>query len=168
MVTAIYPGTFDPITNGHIDIAVRSACLFSEVVIGIFGNPAKRVLFSLEERVALAREAVREYKNIRVESYTGLTVDFARKCSSQVLVRGLRVSGDFEFEFSMAMMNRQLDPDLEMVCLMASPKFQFLSSSILKEVARLNGDIGDFVPPHVASVLKEKQQKGKSETELSL
>jgi pantetheine-phosphate adenylyltransferase len=159
VVTAIYPGTFDPITNGHIDIAVRSARLFSEVVIGIFGKPEKEVLFSLEERVALAREAVKEYNNIRVESYTGLTVDFARKCSAQVLVRGLRVSGDFEFEFSMAMMNRQLDPELEMVCLMATPKFQFLSSSILKEVARLNGDIGDFVPPHIARALKEKQQK---------
>lgn len=160
MVTAIYPGTFDPITNGHIDIAVRSASLFSDVVIGIFGYPGKEVLFSLEERVALAREAVKKYKNIRVESYTGLTVDFARKCKAQVLVRGLRVSGDFEFEFSMAMMNRRLDPDLEMVCLMASPNFQFLSSSILKEVARLSGDIGDFVPPHIAQALKEKQHKG--------
>jgi pantetheine-phosphate adenylyltransferase len=157
MVTAIYPGTFDPITNGHIDIAVRSARLFDRVVIGVFDFPKKALLFSLEERVELAREAVAEFANINVEPYSDLTVDFARKCGAQVLVRGLRVSGDFEFEFAMAMMNRRLDPELEMVCLMTSPKFQFLSSSILKEVARLNGDISDFVPAHIARAVKLKQ-----------
>lgn len=162
MITAIYPGTFDPITNGHIDIAVRSARLFHKVVIGVFDFPKKDLLFSLEERVALAREAVEQHKNISVEPYTELTVDFARKCGAQVLVRGLRVSGDFEFEFAMAMMNKRLDPELEMVCLMASPNFQFLSSSILKEVARLNGDISDFVPDHIARALMDKHYPGLS------
>ena len=162
MITAIYPGTFDPITNGHIDIAVRSARLFHKVVIGVFDFPKKDLLFSLEERVALAREAVEQHKNISVEPYTELTVDFARKCGAQVLVRGLRVSGDFEFEFAMAMMNKRLDPELEMVCLMASPNFQFLSSSILKEVARLNGDISDFVPDHIAWALMDKHYPGLS------
>ena len=162
MITAIYPGTFDPITNGHIDIAVRSARLFHKVVIGVFDFPKKDLLFSLEERVALAREAVEQHKNISVEPYTELTVDFARKCGAQVLVRGLRVSGDFEFEFAMAMMNKRLDPELEMVCLMASPNFQFLSSSILKEVARLNGDISDFVPDHIARALMDKHYPGSS------
>jgi pantetheine-phosphate adenylyltransferase len=160
MITAIYPGTFDPITNGHIDIAVRSARLFHKVVIGVFDFPKKDLLFSLEERVALAREAVEQHKNISVEPYTELTVDFARKCGARVLVRGLRVSGDFEFEFAMAMMNKRLDPELEMVCLMASPNFQFLSSSILKEVARLNGDISDFVPDHIARALMDKHYPG--------
>ncbi len=159
MVTAFYPGTFDPITNGHIDIAVRSASLFDKVVVGVFDFPKKDMLFSLEERVSLAREAVKEYSNISVEPYSGLTVEFARTCGAKVLVRGLRVSGDFEFEFSMAMMNRQLDPDLEMVCLMASPKFQFLSSSILKEVAHLNGDISDFVPAHIEKAVKQKTRE---------
>jgi pantetheine-phosphate adenylyltransferase len=162
VITAIYPGTFDPITNGHIDIAVRSARLFSKVVIGVFDFPKKELLFSLKERVLLAQEAVKEYSNISVKPYSDLTVDFARKCGAQVLVRGLRVSGDFEFEFAMAMMNKQLDPDLEMVCLMASPKFQFLSSSILKEVARLNGDISDFVPTHIARAVRNKQHPGKN------
>lgn len=156
MITAVYPGTFDPITNGHIDIAVRSARLFERVVIGVYALPTKAVLFDIDERVALAREALKEYSNISVQSYADLTVDFARKAGAQVIIRGLRVSGDFELEFDMAMMNRRLDQKLEMVCFMASPQFQFLSSSILKEVARLKGDIRELVPPHVASALEAK------------
>ncbi len=157
MTKAIYPGTFDPITNGHIDIAVRASRLFDYIVIGVYALPKKELLFTLDERIAMAREAVRGYSNISVEPYTALTVDFARQVGASVLVRGLRVSGDFEFEFSMAMMNRQLDEELEMVCLMASPQFQFVSSSILKEVARLHGNISEFVPPHVARALAQKQ-----------
>jgi len=157
MITAIYPGTFDPITNGHIDIALRSARLFRRVIIGIYAFPKKEVMFSLEERVSLAREAVKGHSSITVEPYADLTVEFARKVGAQVMVRGLRVSGDFEWEFDMAMMNRRLNPDLEMVCFMASPQFQFLSSSILKEVARLRGNITDLVPAHVIKALAEKQ-----------
>ncbi|MBN1369629.1 MAG: pantetheine-phosphate adenylyltransferase [Dehalococcoidaceae bacterium] len=158
MITAIYPGTFDPITNGHIDIALRSARLFHRVIIGVYAFPKKEVMFSLEERVHLAREAVKSCANITVEPYGDLTVEFARKVGAQVMVRGLRVSGDFEWEFDMAMMNRRLNPELEMVCFMASPQFQFLSSSILKEVARLRGNINDLVPAHVINALAEKQK----------
>jgi pantetheine-phosphate adenylyltransferase len=128
------------------------------VVIGVYALPIKAVLFSIDERVALAREALKEYSNISVQPYADLTVDFARKAGAQVIIRGLRVSGDFELEFDMAMMNRRLDPGLEMVCFMASPQFQFLSSSILKEVARLKGDIHELVPPHVASALEAKNR----------
>lgn len=160
MITAVYPGTFDPVTNGHIDIAVRSSRLFDRVIIGVYGMPKKAVLFSLEERLELAREAVKDHPRISVEPYSALTVDFARQAGAQVIVRGLRVSGDFEMEFEMAMMNRRLDPDLEMVCFMASPQFQFLSSSIIKEVARLNGNIADLVPPNVALALEQKGFRG--------
>ncbi len=156
MITAVYPGTFDPITNGHIDIAARSARIFHRVIIGIYALPKKEVLFDLEERLALAREAVKGYANISVEPYDDLTVDFARKMKARVMVRGLRVNGDFESEFDMAMMNNRLDPNLEIVCFMASPQFQFLSSSIIKEVAKLKGDINDLVPHNVINALYEK------------
>ena len=157
---ALYPGTFDPITNGHIDIAVRAARIFHRVVVGVYAFPRKEVLFSVDERVELAREAVKDYQNISVVPYSDLTVEFARKTEAQVMVRGLRVSGDFEWEFDMAMMNRRLNPDLEMVCFMASPQFQFLSSSILKEVARLKGNISDLVPGHVIKALAGKERLG--------
>ncbi len=158
MITAIYPGTFDPITNGHIDIAVRSAAVFPRVVIGVFSRPKKKLLFSLEERLSMARKSVEDYPAISVEPYSELTVDFARRVGAKVMVRGLRVSGDFELEFDMAMMNRRLNSELEMVCFMASPQFQFLSSTILKEVAWLGGDITDLVPSHVAEALRQKQK----------
>ncbi len=155
MTIAIYPGTFDPITNGHVDIAVRAARLFDRVIVGVFSSPKKEVMFDLEKRLFLAREVFRKYKNISVEPYDNLTVDFARKVGAGVIVRGLRVSGDFELEFEMAMMNHRLDPDLEMVCFMASPQFQFISSSIIKEVSKLKGDIKDLVPTQVVEALDE-------------
>jgi len=154
---AIYPGSFDPITNGHIDIATRAAKLFTKLIIGIYETPGKHLLFSLEERVELARQAVASLPNIEVQPFSGLTVDFARRVRAQAMVRGLRVSADFEREFDMAMMNRRLHPELELVCLMASPEYQFLSSSLLKEVARLGGSINDLVPEHVAQALRKKE-----------
>ena len=156
MTIAIYPGSFDPITNGHLDIASRAAKLFEKLIIGIYNTPDKRLLFTTEERVELVRQAIVNLANVEVEAFSGLTVDFAKKVGAQVAVRGLRMSGDFVREFDMAMMNKNLFPDLEVVCLMATLKYQFLSSSLLKEAARLGGNIEDLVPQHVAVALRRK------------
>ncbi len=156
MTIAIYPGSFDPITNGHIDIATRASRLFEKIVIAIFETPNKRLLFSIEERVDLARRAVANLPNVEVKSYAGLTVDFAKQVNAKVMVRGLRMSADFEREFEMAMMNKKLYPELELVCLMASQEYQFLSSSLMKEAASLGGDISNLVPKHVAEALRRK------------
>jgi len=156
LTIAIYPGSFDPITNGHLDIATRAAKLFDKLIIGVYDTPNKHLLFTTEERVEMARQAVVGLANVEVESFTELTVDFAKKVKAQTMVRGLRMSGDFEREFDMAMMNRRLFPELELVCLMANPEYQFLSSSLLKEAASLGGNITDFVPKHVAAVLRRK------------
>ena len=157
MTTAIYPGSFDPITNGHIDVATRAAGLFDKLIVGVYETPNKPVLFSLEERVEMARQALAELPNIEVKPFDGLSVAFARQLKAQVMVRGLRVSADFEREFDMAMMNRNLDPELELVCFMASPDYQFLRSSLLKEVAKLGGNIEKLVPQHVAQALRKKE-----------
>ncbi len=156
MRTAIFPGTFDPITNGHLDIAKRAAALFDHLIVAIYAHPIKTLLFSTAERVGLARKAVEDLPNVTVESYDGLTVDFARSKDARAIVRGLRVVGDFEFEFQMALMNRTLAPEMESVCLLTTKEYYFLSSSIVKEVAKLNGNIGDLVPPHVAVALHNK------------
>jgi pantetheine-phosphate adenylyltransferase len=157
MTVALYAGTFDPITNGHLDIAVRASRLFDKLIIGIYDSTAgKRILFTTEERVKMAREATKDYPNIEVKSFTGMTVDYARAVGAQTLVRGLRMSSDFEREFEMALMNKELRPDLELVCLMTSLQYQFLSSSLLKEVANLGGDVTSMVPKNVVKALKEK------------
>ena len=156
MTTAIYPGSFDPITNGHLDIATRAAKLFEKLTIGVYDIPDKRLLFTTEERVELVRQAIADLSNVGVESFSGLTVGFARKVGAQTIVRGLRIGADFEREFDLAMMNKKLFPELELVCLMASQEYQFLSSSLLKEVASLGGNIDDLVPKHVATALKRK------------
>ncbi len=156
MTIAVYPGSFDPVTNGHIDIATRAAQLFDKLVIGVYDTPDKRILFSTEERVELTRLALKKIPNIEVTSFDGLTVDFAMKVGAKVLVRGLRMVTDFEREFEMSLMNKKLYPDLELICLMTGLQYQFLSSSLLKEVAGLGGDIRNLVPEFVASALKEK------------
>ncbi len=156
MIIAVYPGSFDPVTNGHIDVARRASNIFDKVIIGVFEKPTKIVTFSIEERVSMARDAVKDIPNIEVRPFYGLAVDFAKNVNAQVMVRGLRVSADFEREFDMAMMNRKLSPDLELVCFMAKPEYQFLRSSLLKEIARVGGDITGFVPAPVAKALKEK------------
>jgi len=157
---AIYPGTFDPITKGHLDVATRAAKLFDKLIIGIYNTPDKRLMFSTEERVELVRQSIVNMPNVEVQSFGGMTVDFARKVKAQVMVRGLRVSADFEREFEMALMNKKLWPDLELVCLMTNLQYQFLSSSLLKEVASLGGDIEDLVPEAVAVALRKKVGSG--------
>ena len=156
MTAAVYPGTFDPITNGHLDIASRAAKIFEKLIIGVYDTPNKHLLFTTDERVQLVRQAVVELPNVEVVSFTGLTTNFAAGLGVMVMVRGLRASGDFEREFELAMMNKKLAPELELVCLMARLEYQFLSSSLLKEAASLGGNIDSLVPRHVAEALKEK------------
>ncbi len=156
MTIAIYPGSFDPITNGHLDIATRVDKLFEKLTIGVYDTPDKHLLFTTEERVELVRQAIVNLPNVKVKSFTGLAVDFARKVKAQTMVRGLRMGADFEREFDLAMMNKRLCPDCELVCLMANQEYQFLSSSLLKEATRLGGNINGFVPKHVATALRRK------------
>jgi len=156
MITALYPGAFDPITNGHLDIVIRAAKLFDKVIIGVYDTPAKELLFTTEERVDLVRQAVADLPNVEVEPFTNLTVDFAKEIGAQTIVRGLRIGGDFEREFEMALMNKKLSPEGELVCLIANPEYQFLSSSRLKEVAGLGGNIIDLAPKPVVEALKKK------------
>ena len=156
MTIAIYPGSFDPITNGHIDIVNRGAKLFEKIIIGVYTRPNKNLFFTTEERVDLTKQAVANLSNVEVEPFNGLVVDFARRVKAQTLIRGLRMSADFEREFEMAMMNKKLFPGLELVCLMARLEYQFLSSGLLKEVASLDGNIDDLVPKPVVEALRKK------------
>ncbi len=156
MTTALYPGTFDPITNGHLDIATRAAKLFQKVVIGVYDTPAKTLMFTTDERAKLVKQALADLPGVEVASFSGLTVDFAEKVGAIAIVRGLRIGADFEYEREMALMNKNLSPDIELVCLMASLQYQFLSSGRVKEVARLGGRIDDLVPEAVAEALKKK------------
>jgi pantetheine-phosphate adenylyltransferase len=156
LIIALYPGSFDPITNGHIDIATRASKLFDKTVVGIFATPEKNLTFTLEERVAMAKQATKHLPKVEVLPYSNITVEFAREIKAQVLVRGLRMIGDFEWEFEMAMMNQMLSPGLETICFLASQEYQFLSASLIKEVAGLGGDITSLVPSHVAEALRKK------------
>jgi len=156
MVLAVYPGTFDPLTYGHMDIIERAAALFGKLIVGIYENPSKQPLFSLDQRVKLVKEAVTGVPNVHVKAFQGLTVDFIRQIGGRVMIRGLRANSDFEREFEMALMNRKLAPDVELLCLMTSSQYQFLSSSLIKEVAKLGGSLEGMVPPHVAAALREK------------
>jgi len=153
---AIYPGTFDPITNGHLDIVRRASGIFDEIVILIAINVRKEPLFSVEERVRLAEEALSGNGGVTVESYAGLLAEFARVRKADAIIRGLRAVKDFEFEFQMALMNKSLYPEVETVFLMPSEKFTYVNSSIVREVARLGGDISRYVPPPVAEALARK------------
>ncbi len=159
MVMAVYPGTFDPVTLGHIDIAARAAKLFDHVIVAVYDRPMKNLLFSTEERVQLTREALKGFDNVSVESYSGLTVTFAEQKRAQVLVRGLRVMSDFELEFQMAITNRKLSSIVDTVCLMTSQEYAFLSSSVAKEIAMVDGCLDQMVPPHVAKALHERFQR---------
>jgi len=150
---AIYPGTFDPIHLGHCDIAVRATEIFDEVVVAIYDRPLKALLFPIEERLMLARDALRDHPTIRVERYSGLTVGFARQVGAQAIVRGLRVFSDFELEFRMALANHRLAPEIEFVCLITSEKHMHLSSSTVREIASLGGDVSSMVPPNVEAAL---------------
>ena len=156
MVIAVYPGTFDPPTYGHMDIIERAAALVEKLIVGIYENPDKQPLFSLEQRVRLVEEAVTGLPKVHVKAFKGLTVDFIRQAGGKVMIRGLRASSDFEREFEMALMNRKLAPDIELLCLMTSSQYQFLSSTLIKEVAKLGGCLEGMVPDHVAVALKGK------------
>lgn len=156
MRRVIYPGSFDPITNGHLDVINRAATLFDEVIVAVAFNDQKQGLFSTEERVSLIREASGTMPNIRIARFDGLLMDFARKEQATAVVRGLRAVSDFEFEFQMALMNRKLEPQIETIFLMPAEKYTYLSSRIVKEIARLGGDVSSFVPVSVAKALQAK------------
>ena len=156
MVRALFPGTFDPIHYGHIDIATRAARLFDEVILAVYDKPLKSLMFSPEDRIALVTEAVKDNPKIKVTGYSGLTIDFARKIEAQVIVRGLRVFSDFEFEFRMALANQRLATDIETVALITAEQHTFLSSSTVREIAMLGGDVSSMVPAYVEKALKQK------------
>ncbi len=157
MVRALFPGTFDPIHYGHIDIASRAAKVFDEIVMAVYDKPLKSLLFLPEERIALVSEAFKNNPKIKVTGYSGLTIDFARAMDAQVIVRGLRVFSDFEFEFRMALANQRLAKDaVETVALITAEQHTFLSSTTVREIAALNGDVSSMVPPFVEKALKEK------------
>jgi pantetheine-phosphate adenylyltransferase len=156
MSRAIYPGTFDPVHNGHIDIATRAAGLFEHLTVAIYARPIKNLLFTTQERRSMLQDALGHLPNISVVTYNQLTVDFARQVGAHAIVRGLRVISDFELEFQMALTNKKLAPELEFVCLMTSQEYAFLSASTVKEIAMLGGCVDGMVPPHVAEAMQAK------------
>jgi pantetheine-phosphate adenylyltransferase len=155
-VTAIYPGSFDPITNGHLDLIVRGCCLFDKLIVAILRNETKQPLFSVEERIEMLREVVDCYANVAVDSFAGLLVDYAAENGATVLLRGIRAISDYEYELQMALMNRRLRPDIETVFMMASEAHSFISSRLVKEVFGLGGNIEGLVPPSVEGRLKKR------------
>ena len=156
---AIYPGTFDPVTYGHIDLIKRAQEIFSEVIVAVAHNPHKKPLFTVEERVRLLEKAVSGLEGVRVEDFQGLVVDYARKLKSRVLIRGLRMISDFEYEFQMALTNRKLSSQVETIFLMPHESYSYLSARLLKEAASLGADLSSFVPDFVEEALKKKLQK---------
>jgi pantetheine-phosphate adenylyltransferase len=157
--TAVYPGTFDPVTYGHIDVIRRVSSIYDKVFVGVAGSEEKSPLFSVEERIDMIKEAVCDIGNVNVESFEGLAVAYARSKASRVVVRGLRMISDFEYEFQMALTNRKLDPEIETVFMMPNEDFSYLSSRLIKEVARLGADVSAFVPGNVVRKLKEVMKK---------
>jgi pantetheine-phosphate adenylyltransferase len=161
---AVYPGTFDPAHYGHIDIALRAARVFDEVLVAVYDRPSKKLLFSADERVSMIQSALKEYPNIKVAPYSGLTVDYVRQEGAFVVIRGLRVFSDFELEFRMALANRRLAPEIEVVTFIADEKHLHLSSSTVREIASLGGDVSSMVPPEVQHALvarfRENHRKG--------
>jgi pantetheine-phosphate adenylyltransferase len=155
-ITAIYPGTFDPITSGHLDLVARAAQLYSDIIIAVAANKAKTPLFSLAERVGLAQSVTAEFSNVRVIGFDNLLVDCAKQHGARVILRGLRAVSDFEYEFQLAGMNRRLAPELETVFLTPAEQYEFISSSMIREIARLKGDVSCFVSPRVHTKLIEK------------
>ena len=156
MRRAIYPGSFDPVTNGHLDVIERARKLFDQVIVAVAHNDEKQALFSLEERLELLRQSIGKIDNVRIAQFDGLLVEFAAAEQASAVVRGLRAVSDFEFEFQMALMNRKLEANVETIFLMPKEEYTYLSSRIIKEIARLGGDVSSFVPPVVAKALGRK------------
>jgi len=156
---AIFPGSFDPVTNGHVDIILRSAHLFERILVAVLVNPEKKGLFSPPERIEIIREVFREYPNVEVDSFDGLLVDYARRRRASAIIRGIRAVSDYEYEFQMALMNRHLEPSLETVFMMPAEQYTYLSSRLIKEVFSLGADVRGLVPPAVEAWMKRKQQK---------
>ena len=156
MVTALYPGSFDPVTVGHVDILSRAASLFEKLVVAVYDTPSKNLLFNTDEREQLMQDACRHLPNVEVTRFSGLVVRYAMDIGAEVIVRGLRSGSDFEYEFDMAFMNRRLEPQVDLVCFMTSQDYMFVSASLLKEVAKLGGDITEMVPPNVAQAVYSK------------
>ena len=156
---AVYPGTFDPVTYGHLDVIRRVSSLFDKVFVAVAGGAHKNVLFSVDERIDMLKEVVTEFDNVTVESFDGLAVDYVKEKSANVVVRGLRMISDFEYEFQMALTNRKLSPEIETVFMMPNESYSYLSSKLIKEVAFMNADVSEFVPENVEKKLKEKFKK---------
>jgi len=161
LTAALYAGTFDPVTYGHLDVIRRAAALFDKVIVGVSVNPRKAPVFSTEERIEMLREALEGLDNVRVEVVPGLVVDFARQVGARVLVRGLRAVSDFESELQMASTNRALAPEVETVFFTTSPDYHYLSASLVCDIARFGGDVSEFVPPHVEKRLRDRWSGGK-------
>jgi len=162
MATAIYPGTFDPVTKGHIDIVERASETVEHLTVGVVEVSSKRTMFNVDERIAMFSEAVAHLPNVSVESYSGLTVNVAREIGAELIIRGLRITSDFEYESEMALMNRRMAEDIETICLFSALKYQILSSSRVKEVAALGADVSDLVPPNVWGPLIERLAERKA------
>ena len=154
--TALYPGTFDPVTLGHVDIIRRATGLFDKLVVAVAENPEKQSLFTVKERVELLEKSVRDIEKTAITSFNGLTAKFAKSIGAKAIIRGLRAVSDFEFEFQMALMNRKIEPDVETVYLMPTDKYSYLSSSLVKDIARRGGEVSCFVPPAVLEALKKR------------
>ena len=156
MRTVIYPGSFDPVTNGHLDVIERAAKLFDRVIVAVAENDGKNPLFTLAERAALVRRAVRHLPHVEADVFEGLLVDYCARRKAEAIIRGLRAVSDFEFEFQLALMNRKLNENVETIFMMPKETYTFLSSRMVKEIARLGGDVSAFVPPHVQAALRKK------------
>lgn len=163
MNIGIYPGSFDPITYGHIDIIERSTKLFDKLIVAVLTNPQKKPLFSVENRIEMIKHSIRHLKNVEVDSFNGLLVDFARQKKARVIVKGLRAVSDFEYELQMALMNKKLDNEIETIFIMTNSKYSYLSSSVVKEVASFGGCVKELVPPLVEKELNYKFNKRKKE-----
>jgi len=155
-ITAIYPGSFDPVTNGHLDLIERASQMFDRLVVAVLLNPDKDPLFSVTERVEMLKEVVAHLPNVEVDTFEGLLVDYARRKGARVLLRGIRAVSDYEYELQMALMNRQLEPDMETVFMLPAEAYSYLSSRLVREVARLGGSIKDLVPPAVEERIRAK------------